>query len=218
MTKTRILLIEDNRIIRDGIRALVNKHDDISVVAVSDGTGDYIARARSVHPNVLLVDFSLNNQSSLTIVSSVKKEFPEIKIIGMGLTPLQTDIVEFVQAGASGFVLKNSTTDEMLRTIRAVANGETMLPPVMATSLFAQVAERALSKGKRYLKGEVRMTHREKEIIALIAEGLSNKEIAIALNIATFTVKSHVHNILEKLALHSRLQIALHARPDKPLL
>jgi DNA-binding NarL/FixJ family response regulator len=160
------------------------------------------------------MDLGLDSQNSLDVVQSVKKEFPGIKIIGMGLVPTQSDILEFVQAGAEGFLLKNATVEEVMKTIRAVTSGETVLPPPMTGSLFSQVAEHALLKGKRNLRGAVRMTQREKEIIALIVEGMSNKQIAVRLNIATFTVKSHVHNILEKLALQSRLQIAKHARDE----
>jgi DNA-binding NarL/FixJ family response regulator len=100
------------------------------------------------------------------------------------------------------------------KTIRTVAAGETVLPAVMTGSLFFQVTEHALVHGRKGLKRDIRMTQREKEIIALIVEGLSNKQIAEKLNIATFTVKSHVHNILDKLALQSRLQIAAHARDE----
>jgi DNA-binding NarL/FixJ family response regulator len=133
----------------------------------------------------------------------------------MGLAPAQADIMEFVQAGADGFILKDATLVDVVNTIRSVAGGKTVLPSLMTSSLFFQIAEHALLKGKRNLRGATRMTQREKEIISLIVEGMSNKEIAGKLNIATFTVKSHVHNILEKLALHSRLQIANFSREEK---
>lgn len=194
---------------------MINGQGDITVVAASDGRESALAKARSVKPGVVLMDLGLESQNSLKAVESVKKEFPQIKIIGMGLSPAQADILEFVQAGAEGFILKNATVKEVIKTIRAVASGETVLPPPMTGSLFSQVAEHALLKGKRNLKIAIRMTQREKEIIALIVEGMSNKQIAEQLNIANFTVKSHVHNILEKLALHSRLQIAKHARDEE---
>jgi DNA-binding NarL/FixJ family response regulator len=193
---------------------MINKQRDVRVAAVSDGRENTLAKARLVKPHVVLMDLGLDSQNSLDVVQSVKKEFPGIKIIGMGLVPTQSDILEFVQAGAEGFLLKNATVEEVMKTIRAVTSGETVLPPPMTGSLFSQVAEHALLKGKRNLRGAVRMTQREKEIIALIVEGMSNKQIAVRLNIATFTVKSHVHNILEKLALQSRLQIAKHARDE----
>jgi DNA-binding NarL/FixJ family response regulator len=215
MPKIRILLIEDNRILRDGITAMLNGHRDVTVAAISDGREDTLSKARTAKPHVVLMDLGMESQNSLDVVQSLKKEFPGIKIIGMGLNPAQSDIMEFVQAGAEGFILKNATLEEVIKTIRAVAGGETVLPPLMTGSLFFQVAEHSILKGKRNLKTAVRMTQREKEVIALIVEGMSNKQIGDNLNIATFTVKSHVHNILEKLALQSRLQIAMHARDEK---
>lgn len=212
MSKIRILLIEDNRILREGITMMINKHASVMVAGVSNGREDAIKKAHSVKPNVVLMDLGLASKNSLDIVRTLKEEIPSIKIIGMGLVASQADIMEFVQSGASGFILKDASMDEVIKTIVAVNNGDTVLPPPMTGSLFLQVVEHALAKGKRNLNGSIRMTQREKEIIALIVEGMSNKQIAESLNIATFTVKSHVHNILEKLALHSRLQIAAYGR------
>jgi DNA-binding NarL/FixJ family response regulator len=213
--KIRVLLIEDNRILREGIAAMIKKQRDVGVVAISDGRENTLAKARTTNPQAVLMDLSLESQNSLDIVQSLKKDFPDIKVIGMGLAPTQRDILEFVQSGAKGFILKNATMEDMLKTIRAVADGDTVLPYTMTGSLFTQVTEHALSKGKRNFKSDIRMTQREKEIIALIVDGMSNKQIAVKLNVATFTVKSHVHNILEKLAFHSRLQIAMHANDEK---
>ena len=220
MPKIQILLIEDNRILREGITAMINGHGDVTVVGVSDGREDTLSKARAVKPHVVLMDLGLDSQNSLDIVESLKKEFPGIKIIGMGLASTQSDILEFVQAGAEGFILKNATVEDVIKTIRAVAGGETVLPPLMTGSLFSQVTEHALLKGKRNIKGAVRTTQREKEIIALIVEGMSNKQIGDRLNIATFTVKSHVHNILEKLTLQSRFQITTPpaTKPPNPIL
>jgi len=215
IAKIRILLIEDNRILRDGIAAIINGQKDFTVDAVSNGGHGVITRARRMKPHVVLLDLGLESQNSLEIVATLKKEFPGIKIIGMGFAPAQSDIMECVQAGADGFILKDAKVEDVIYTIRAVAAGKTVLPNTMTASLFFQVAEHAFLKGKRSLSGATRMTQREKEIIALIAEGISNKQIAKKINIATFTVKSHVHNILEKLALHSRLQIAMHTREEE---
>ena len=215
MAKIRILLVEDNRILRDGITALLDKEKDFTVTGLSDGERDVVAMTRKVKPHVVLLDLGLESKNSLEIVENLKKEFPGIKIIGMGLAPSQADIMEFVQAGADGFILKDATLEDVANTIRSVSAGRTVLPSSMTTSLFFQIAEHALLKGKRNLRGATRMTQREKEIIALISDGMSNKQIASNLNIATFTVKSHVHNILEKLELQSRLQIARYSRAEE---
>jgi DNA-binding NarL/FixJ family response regulator len=210
--KIKIILAEDNRILRDGIKAVINAQADLKVVAASGGSHDTMLQARIKKPHVILIDLGLRNGSGLRMVKDLSREMPQIKIIGMGLIPSQLDVIEFVEAGASGFILKDASIDDVLRTIRSVAGGTKILPPTLTESLFTRVIEQALQKGKGSLPDAVRMTKREREIIVLIAEGMSNKEIADRLSLSTYTVKSHVHNILEKMALHSRLQIATHYR------
>jgi DNA-binding NarL/FixJ family response regulator len=210
--KIKIVLVEDNRILRDGIKAVINAQADLKVVAASGGNHDTMVQARTKKPHVILLDLGLRNGSGLRLVKDLSRELPQVKVIGMGLIPSQLDVIEFVEAGASGFILKDASIDDVLGTIRSVAGGTKILPPTLTESLFTRVIEQALQKGKGALPDAVRMTKREREIIVLIAEGMSNKEIADRLSLSTYTVKSHVHNILEKMALHSRLQIATHFR------
>jgi len=130
----------------------------------------------------------------------------------MDLVPAHAEVVEFVRAGVAGFILKDATLRDFLHTIRSVAKGVKILPPPMTGSLFSQIVEHAIQGGKMdKLLSAVRMTGREQDVIGHIAAGRSNKEIASELNIAVYTVKSHVHNILEKLALHTRLELATFA-------
>lgn len=211
MKKLRILLIEDNRILRDGIKAMINAQPDLKVVAASGGNHDTLLQARTTKPHVVLIDLSLRNENGLRVVAHLSKEMPQTKVIGMGLIPSQQDVVDFVQAGAAGFILKDATVEDVLETIRAVASGTKILPPLLTGSLFSHVVSHALHTGSARLHDAVHMTKREREVVVLVAEGLSNKEIASRLNLSTFTVKSHIHNILEKMALHSRLEIAAHA-------
>jgi DNA-binding NarL/FixJ family response regulator len=215
--RTRILLIEDNRLLREGITTALKGQADFRVVAASNGNRGLLLQVREAKPDVVLMDIGLRNQSGLRIVASLMKEFPKLKVIGMGLIPSQRDIVELVETGAAGFILKDATMEDVFETIRAVVRGMKILPPLLTSSLFSYVADHALRKQKGKLPEAVRMTKREREIIALIADGLSNKDIAQRLNIATFTVKSHVHNILEKLTLHSRLQISAYVHNEESL-
>jgi DNA-binding NarL/FixJ family response regulator len=126
----------------------------------------------------------------------------------MGLLPLQEDVANFVRAGASGFIMKDASFEDFFATIRAVAGGAEVLPQALTNSLFTQIARNASGGSKARLLEAVRLTNRERQVIELLGEGLSNKEIATRLHIAVHTVKSHVHNVLEKLALHSRLEVA----------
>jgi DNA-binding NarL/FixJ family response regulator len=141
-------------------------------------------------------------------VEIVKKEFPRAKIIMMDLAPVQADILQYVKAGANGFILKDASLNDLLITIRTVYEGATVLPPMLVDSLFSQIVEHAVREGKSRLNEAVKMTNREREVVGLLGEGLSNKQIAQKIHVSTYTVKSHIHNIMEKLALHTRLEIA----------
>jgi len=204
-----LAIIEDNRLVREGISALLKQHDDLQVVA--DGPSGDPALLRGLEPQVVLLDLGLQNGDSLHVAEQVKKDYPKAKIIVMDLLPVHEDIMEFVNAGVCGFIMKDATLEDLVKTIRAVAQGAHVLPPQMTGSLFSQIAKDALAKGRPEVLDSVRMTPREREVINLIAEGLGNKEIAARLNVATHTVKSHVRNIMEKLTLHTRLQIAAYA-------
>lgn len=204
-----IALIEDNRLVREGLVALLNQVPDLKVVAsASSGEALLVKRIAS---QVVLLDLGLRNGDSLRVAQKVRTEFPDAKIIVMDLLPVHEDIVEFVNAGVSGFIMKDATLDDLVGTIRSVIGGANVLPPQMTGTLFSQIAREAVARGRPQALESVRMTPRERDVINLIAEGLSNKEIAVKLRIATHTVKSHVRNVMEKLTLHTRLQIAAYA-------
>jgi two-component system, NarL family, nitrate/nitrite response regulator NarL len=206
-----VLVIEDNRLVREGLAALLNAQPDFKVVAAAEGGNAGLLQVREVKPHVVLVDATLGSNDSHRLVESVRKEVPESKVIVMDLLPAQEDVIAFIKAGANGFIVKDATLDDFIQTIRSVADGADVVPASLTGTLLSHIVDQAVTRSTAAVLDAVQMTKREREITAQIAEGLSNKEIAQRLNIATYTVKSHVHNILEKLALHSRLQIAAHA-------
>lgn len=208
-----VALIEDNRLVREGITALLNQLPDISVV--SGQASDDVSVLKQASPQVVLLDIGLRKGDSLRIAAKVRADFPDAKVIVMDLLPAHEDIVEFVNAGISGFIMKDATLEDLVATIRAVASGASVLPPTMINTLFSQIARDAIGRGKSDVLESVRMTPRERQVINLIAEGLGNKEIAARLHIATHTVKSHVRNVMEKLTLHTRLQIAAYANSER---
>jgi DNA-binding NarL/FixJ family response regulator len=215
LPKIRVLLTEDNRLLREGILAMLNEQPDIKAISAT-GNGDSFKKAEAFKPNVVLLDIGLKDQSSLTVLGKIRKKFPKAEFIVMDLIPVHSEVVEFVKAGVSGFILKDATLDDFLHTIRSVAKGAKVLPPPLTDSLFSHIVEHAIQRGDvDQLIDAVRMTKREQNVIDLIAAGRSNKEIASELSIAVHTVKSHVHNILEKLALHSRLELASFAHSKK---
>ena len=205
-----VFLIEDNRLLRDGLSAMLSSQG-LSVVATARSGEEALREVARVKPQLVLLDSALGDRDSARFVKEVRDAFPEVKVIVMGLLPAHEDFVEFVKAGVAGFILKDATIEVFVATILAVADGVSVLPSMMTSTLFSHVASQALARGRRGVKAAVRMTARERQVIDSIADGLSNKEIADRLGIATHTVKSHVHNILEKLALHTRLEVAIYA-------
>lgn len=207
MKQIRLAIVEDNRLLREGLVTMLRGESDIVVVGAFSGC-DALLRKEKVKFDVLLLDLVLRLQNSLRLVETIKQKHKGVKIIVMDLAPTQSTLVDYLQAGVSGFVLKDATFVEFLHTIREVSRGGRVLPQVLTSSLLSQIAEAVTHSGKGNPFRSVRMTNREREVIELIAEGLSNKQIADRLNLAVETIKSHVHNILEKLQLHTRLEIA----------
>jgi DNA-binding NarL/FixJ family response regulator len=210
----RIVLIEDNRLLREGIESLLKEHDDLKITSALGTAEQIMLKIRSFKPDVILLDLGLRNYNSLEFVRNVRTRFPSSKVVAMDLIPTEGDVLEYVRAGVAGFVLKDATITDFLKTIHAVANGMKVLPSLLTSSLFSQIVIQEVNASRNpssKLLESVRMTRREQQVIELISDGMTNKEIAQRLHLSTYTVKSHVHNILEKLALHTRVQIARYA-------
>ena len=208
-----VAIIEDNRLVREGMTDMLNELPDVRVVLAA--TSLEAAMLREKNPRVVLLDVGLQDKNSLRVAETVQKEMADSRVIVMDLLPVHEEIAEFVNVGVAGFILKDATFEDFIATIRSVADGARVLPPRMTGTLFSQIARVAVKRGQDSALEAVRMTQREREVIALIAVGMSNKEIATRLSIATDTVKSHVRNVMEKLALHTRLQIAAYAHSQE---
>lgn len=212
LKKIKILLIEDNRLLRDGIAAMIKKQPDMNIAATVGNGENILVLMEKLRADIVLLDLGLRNRNSLQVVKLIRKNFQKTKIIVMDLVPLQNDVFEFVKAGVSGFILKDANITEFYKTIRTIYQGTQVLPPNLTGTLFSQIVEHAVNgAAPSVIKESVSMTKREKQVIELIADGSTNKEIAQKLHLSPFTIKSHVHNILEKLALNTRVQIAKHA-------
>lgn len=209
-----VALIEDNRLVREGLTSLLNRAPDMRVLP--EGLEEGAFPKGTVHPRVILLDPGLEGEDSGEVAQRLREDFPDAGIIVMDICPSEAEVIEFVGMGVSGFVMKDATLDELLSTIRAVASGTDVLPPPLVTTLFAEIANEVVAtNGVPAVYDSVRLTPREREVIDLIAEGKSNKAIGKELHISTHTVKSHLRNIMEKLNLHSRLQIAVYVHEQE---
>ena len=204
-----VAIIEDNRLVREGITRMLDELQDVRVVFSSSVID--VPTLKEASPRVLLLDVGLEGENCLRLAEKVRREMTSTHVIVMDLLPAHEEVAQFVNAGVAGFILKDATLEDFVATVRTVAQGERVLPARMTGTLFSQIARVALERGEANALEAVRMTQREREVIANIAIGMSNKEIAQEMNIATDTVKSHVRNVMDKLALHSRLQIAAYA-------
>ena len=211
-----VILIEDNRLVREGLAALFVAEPDLELVAALESGAIGLQQIQERKPQIVLVDATLSNRSSHRLVETLRTAAPETRVIVMDLLPAHQDVIQFVEAGAHGFIVKEATLQDFMATIRTVAAGGQVVPASLSGTLLTHIAIQAVGRQLPGVAESVRLTRREREVMDLIAEGLSNKEIARRTNLSTNTVKSHVHNILEKLALRSRLQIATLALKNEP--
>lgn len=217
MNKIHILLVSDNKLLCDSLSALLKKQDDMNIVsAICDGikTSESITRQKT---DIVLLDPGITNQDNLEIVKKIKANSRAPKIIVIGFIPAQADIFEYIQAGVSGFLSQDTDNKELLKAIRSVYKGVKILPPYLTGNLFSQIIKHDTDESSiPVIDKIIRLTKREKQVMELISNGFTNKEIAQTLQISTSTAKSHVHNILEKLSLSTRVQIAKYAFSSDP--
>lgn len=210
-----VILIEDNRLLLDGLTRVLSGQG-LKVVASARSGADALRQVARLRPDLVLVDATLGDRDCVHLVGALKRVFPDMKIIVMHLLPTRSDLVAFVRAGVSGFVMKDANIADIVATIRAVADGGSVLPAPVTGTLFSHIADGASSKDKRAVKAALRMTARERKISSLVGDGLTNQEIAKQLRISTRAVRSNVHNILEKMALHTRLDSDETPGEDEP--
>ena len=210
-----LVVIEDNRLLRERLCELVRRQPGFAVLAAVPDAAVLARVMPPTSPVVVLLDGGRRDDDRVQVCADVRSRFPAGRVIVMGMTPRCDALIGFVQAGAVGFIRKEATTEECLATIRHVANGACALPRALTAALFAEIARQPPPRPTPVREDGARLTTREREIVDLLGEGLSNKEIAARLHIAIHTVKSHVHNVLEKLALHSRLEVVAYSRTPK---
>jgi two-component system nitrate/nitrite response regulator NarL len=206
-----IALVDDNRLLREGIAAMLRLRPEYRVVRSSATVDDVLHLMAQDSPEVLLLDLGLVDEDSLEAAARLRDAAPSLRVILMGLSAAHDDVAAYVRAGVSGFIMKEATFDEFVSTIDAVASGLQVLPRALTHSLFSQIIRDEVVADRQIIDEGVHLTTRERQIIDLLGQGMSNKDIANQLHIAIHTVKSHVHNILEKLSLRSRLEVAAYA-------
>lgn len=212
----RIFIVDDNRLLREGLVSMMNEIPEF-VVSGSAGTGsEALKKIKDSMADVAIIDIGLPDKDGIEVTQSLHRSCPDVKVIILGMPDLTEEIMACIEAGASGYMLKEASFDTLIETVRAAYRGESFCSPQMANSLFSRVAELVRKQGQDP-HTDLQLTARELEIISKIALGMSNKEIATECFIEVQTVKNHIHNILDKLQLHNRLEAVNYAR-EKNLL
>ena len=213
MDKTiHVFIVDDNRLLREGLISMLAEQEDMVVVGAAENGKDALEKIRELHPDVALIDIGMPEKDGIEVTQELHNSMPKVKVIILGMIDLTDEIMDCIEAGAAGYVLKEASFDYLVESIRSAKRGESICSPQMAASLFSRVAELAVDNLPKIPVNLIKLTTREMDIISLIAEGLPNKEIAQRLFIETQTVKNHVHNILDKLQLHNRLEAVQYAR------
>jgi DNA-binding NarL/FixJ family response regulator len=211
----RVAVVDDQELFRRGLTMLLGVEADIEVVGEA---GDGVAAtelAASTVPDVILMDVRMPKRSGIEACVAIKEVAPTARIIMLTVSDEEADLYDAVKNGASGYLLKDSSIDEVAQAIRVVADGQSLISPSMAIKLLDEFKQ--MSRSDRQQVPSPRLTDRELEVLKLVAQGLNNREIAKRLFISENTVKNHVRNILEKLQLHSRMEAVMYAVREKLL-
>jgi DNA-binding NarL/FixJ family response regulator len=221
MSDTRILIVDDHALVRDGIRALLGRAGDMAVVGEAGGGRDAIALARSLEPDVILMDIAMPDLGGLEATIEIRKDCPRAKIIVLTQYGDREYVHRFLRAGVSGYVLKKAAGADLVAAIRAVVRGGLVLDPAVARDAVTGEPTPPSDIAGAPEPYE-RLTDREKQVLKLVAEGHSNKEIAQVLGITVKTAMSHREHVMDKLNVHSRTDLIRFAlrcgviRPDGP--
>jgi two-component system nitrate/nitrite response regulator NarL len=208
----KVAIIHRHRLFRECLALVLSQQQNVTVVGSVAEASEISGGMTRLCPDVIIIDLSLVGRDGLEEIRQLCEPSSEIKILVMGLTEQESDVVACIEAGAAGYLSQEASLEELLKNIRAVVVGEALCTPKIISFLFARIAEDARERERRQALGITHLTCRERQILTLIEEGLSNKEIAVHLQIELQTVKNHVHNILEKLQRDNRREAARHAR------
>jgi two-component system response regulator NreC len=202
MSSISVLIVDDHALVREGITALLKRYDDVTVVGEASDGGDAIEKAAALKPDVILMDIAMPGLGGLEATLEIKRKDPQCKVIVLSQYDDKEYVSRFLKANVSGYILKKAVGGELIEAIRAVARGESYLHSAIASKVIdAYVGKRAGADPYDLL------TDREKQVLKLLAEGLTHKEIASMLGISAKTAIAHHTNISEKLDIHSKAEI-----------
>ena len=199
----KVLIADDHSVVRQGLRMFLSSDPEIEVIGEARDGAEALKLAHQHHPDVILMDLLMPVMDGIRATAAIRREVPDVEVVALTSVLEDNLVVEAIRAGAIGYLLKDTEAHELRRAIKAAAAGQVQLSPQAAARLLREV--RTPDTGREPL------TERETDVLKLLAQGMSNKEISQALNISEQTVKTHVSHVLDKLGVPSRTQAALYA-------
>ena len=196
MKRTRILLVDDHAVVRQGFKMILGAQSDMEIVGEAANGREAVELAEQLHPDIVVMDVAMPELNGIEATRRVVGADPHIRVIALSMHKDSVYVREILRAGARGYLLKDSGADDLVKAIRAVAGGESYLSPAVSNAV--------LDDYRRHVTNPIDLlTSREREVLQMLAEGKTNKEIAVVLNLSVYTVDAHRGRIMEKLNLHS---------------
>ncbi|MBI2171420.1 MAG: response regulator transcription factor [Chloroflexi bacterium] len=208
MARTRVMVVDDHEVVRSGLRAILGAEEDLEVVAEAGTVREAAHKASVFAPDVILMDVRLAEGSGIEACRAIKSERPEAQVLMLTSFGDEEAVMSSIMAGASGYLLKNVGRGDLLRAIRSVAQGQNLLDPAVTKRVMERLARLSAREQEQSLQG---VSEREREVLVLVGQGLTNKEIAARLVISENTARNHVSRLLEKLGLARRSEAAAFA-------
>lgn len=211
----RVLIVDDHALFRRGLFMVLEQEPDIEVVGEASDGAEAVNKSQELMPDVVLMDVRMPKRSGIEAAGEIKDLLPHAKILMLTISDDEGDLYEAIKAGASGYLLKEISIEEVADAIRSVWAGQSRISPSMASKLLTEFAAMSKRADEKRQVPPPRLTDREMEVLSLVAEGLNNRDIGQRLFISENTVKNHIRNILEKLHLHSRMEAVVYAVREK---
>jgi len=205
----RVLLVDDHAMVRRGMRDFLSLHDDIDVVGEAADGAAGVEQAKALQPDIVVMDLMMPNLDGIEATGRIKAALPDVEVIALTSFIEESRVVAAIEAGASGFLLKDAEADELAAAIRSAAAGEVHLDPAVASIVARRMRDGGRGSAADQEDGIGTLTARERDVLARVARGYPNRQIASDLGITERTARTHVSNILAKLGLTSRTQAAL---------
>lgn len=211
MSRIKILIADDHDLVRSGIINLLSSYKEFEVVAEAADGNEAVERTKKFRPDVVIIDLSMPNLSGIDATKIIKQKHPEIKVLVLTMHESEEYLFQMLSSGASGYLLKSAGKEELAAAIRTVFRGERYFSPQMSEMMVTGYLRKAESKRSYASDDDIPLTKREKEILRLIADGLTNQEIGEKLFISPRTVETHRTNIMQKLDIHDVVNLVRYA-------